>query len=397
MRAQIARVVAGTVDQCGLSAPQELHPHQVHAGRADDAAVMTDHALAVENRQLQPGIIRPIAGGPDDRLDPALDEVHAERGCFLDTGRRQTIRRLHRVVEAVRARPFVDEVEQPAHLEIGERAHVAQRPGKLRLAVFGDAGETADQPHADVGEGVEVQGRAVGCAGKLQRGNPSRPRDVVHLVVALVEHAGGVHPPFQILAAIDARRPDVLSDRQRDRSPRALELVRDLGAARGSAHDQDAAVGELARIAIGLGGQRRDRRRHAGGEARHPRDVARTRGQHDGPAPPVAPVRAHEVSGLRAAHRGDGRMGSHRSRDRLRIGRDEVDDLRQRPIAIGIVAVIAKARQPALPVGGQQPQRVPSLGAPAYGRPRRAPAGHDRSNAPRGSGSWQEPRAPRRR
>ena len=43
------------------------------------------------------------------------------------------------------ARPFVDEVEQPAHLEIGKRAHVAQRTGKLRLAAFGDAGETADE------------------------------------------------------------------------------------------------------------------------------------------------------------------------------------------------------------------------------------------------------------
>ena len=190
---------------------------------------------------------------------------------------------------------------------------------------------------------VEVQGRAVGRAGKLQRGDPSRPRDVVHLVVALVEHAGGVHPPFQILAAIHARRPDVFSDRQRDRSPRALELVRDLGAARGSAHDQDATVGELARIAIGLGCQRRDRRRHAGGEARHPRDVARPRGQHDGLAPPVAAVRAHKVSRVRAAHRGDSGMGSHRRRDRLCIGRDEVDDLRQRPIAVRVVAVIAES------------------------------------------------------
>ena len=40
MRTQIASVVAGAVDQRGLSAPQELHPHEIHAGRADDAAVM---------------------------------------------------------------------------------------------------------------------------------------------------------------------------------------------------------------------------------------------------------------------------------------------------------------------------------------------------------------------
>src|SRR5436190_1559542 len=120
-----ARIVAGAVYQRRLSAPQELHPHQVHAGRTDDAAIMGDVALAVEHRQLQPGIVRPIASGPDDRLDPVLHEVPAERRGFLDTGRRQVIRRLHVAVEAVRARPFVDEVEQPTHFEIGKRAHVA--------------------------------------------------------------------------------------------------------------------------------------------------------------------------------------------------------------------------------------------------------------------------------
>ena len=87
-------------------------------------------------------------------------------------------------------------------------------------------------------------------------------------------------------------------------------------------------------------------------------------------------------------------MGSHRSRDRFRIARDEVDDLRQRPVAIRIVAVIAKPRQPALPIGGQQPQRVPSLGAPAMGdfaalqqdmidRALREAAAHRKSRVPR--------------
>ena len=55
---------------------------------------------------------------------------------------------------------------------------------------------------------------AVGRAGELQRRHPSRPRDVVDLVVALVVHAGGVHPPLHVLAAIDARRADVLADRR---------------------------------------------------------------------------------------------------------------------------------------------------------------------------------------
>ena len=90
---------------------------------------------------------------------------------------------------------------------------------------------------------VERSGVPASCSEGTRRARA----DVVHLVVALVEHAGGVHPPFQILAAIDAGRPDVLADRQRHRTPRALDLVRDLGAARRRPHDQDAAVGELAR------------------------------------------------------------------------------------------------------------------------------------------------------
>ena len=96
MRAQVAGVVAGAVDQGGLSAAQELHPHQIHAGRGNDPAVMADHALAVENRQFEPGIVGPIAGGPDDRLDLARGEVHAERRRILDAGRRQAMRRFDR-------------------------------------------------------------------------------------------------------------------------------------------------------------------------------------------------------------------------------------------------------------------------------------------------------------
>ena len=58
-------------------------------------------------------------------------------------------------------------------------------------------------------------------------------------------------------------------------------------------------------------------------------------------------------------------MGPHRRRDRLRVACDEVDDLRQRPVTVGVVAGVAESRQPALPVGREQMQRVPSLGAPA--------------------------------
>src|SRR5262245_15369063 len=158
MRAQVASIVTGAVDQRGFAAPQELHPHEVDAGRTDNAAVVRDVALTIENRQLQPGIVWSVTGGPNDRLDAALNEVHAERGRLLDAGRRQTIRRADRSIETVRVRPFVDQLEQAAHLEIGERAHVAQRAGELCLPILRDACETTNQPYADLGEGIEIEG-----------------------------------------------------------------------------------------------------------------------------------------------------------------------------------------------------------------------------------------------
>ena len=44
--------------------------------------------------------------------------------------------------------------------------------------------------------------------------------------------------------------------------------------------------------------------------------------------------------------------------------RDELDHLAHRHVAVGIGAVVAIPGQPALPVGRQQPQRVPALAAP---------------------------------
>ncbi len=183
-------------------------------------------------------------------------------------------------------------------------------------------------------------------------------------VVALVEHAGGVHPPLQVLAAVDAGRPNVLADRQGHRTARAVDLVGDLGAARRCADDQDAAVGELVGIAVLLGRERGDRGRHQIGKGGNTGDVAGSGSEHDRPALPVALVRAHQVPRLGAAHRRDRRVGLHRGRDRLGVAADELDDFRHRPVAVGIVALVAEARQPALPVRGQQPQRIPALGAP---------------------------------
>ena len=67
----------------------------------------------------------------------------------------------------------------------------------------------------------------------------------------------------------------------------------------------------------------------------------------------------------RIARTPHGAIAPNHARDIL-VGR-HVDDLRQRPITIRVVARVGKSRQPALPVGREQTQRVPTLAAPALG------------------------------
>ncbi len=141
----------------------------------------------------------------------------------------------------------VDGVEQPAELEVGERADVGQRPGELGDAVA-HPGEPADDPHPVGPEGVEVEG-AVG-ADELERGEVARPDEVVDLVPALVEDAEHVEPPEDVAPAVAAGHADVLADREGHRPSGALELLGDLQAARRPADDEDAAAGQPVRVAV---------------------------------------------------------------------------------------------------------------------------------------------------
>src|SRR6516165_7295022 len=108
--AQVSGVIAGTIDQCRFSTAQERSAYQIHASGRNDPTIMTDHSFTIENRQLEPGIIGTVAGGPDDCLNLSAGEVQTERRSFLYMGGRQPVGRLGRVVQTVRVRPLVDEV-----------------------------------------------------------------------------------------------------------------------------------------------------------------------------------------------------------------------------------------------------------------------------------------------
>src|ERR1700681_4758825 len=110
---------------------------------------MTDLALAVENRDVEPGMVGAEAGRPQDCPYPAPSQVHAERRCRLDLGRREAVWRRHLVIKAGEAGPFVDALEKAGELQIGEGTLVAERAGELGLAL-GDAGKPSDQLDPDL-------------------------------------------------------------------------------------------------------------------------------------------------------------------------------------------------------------------------------------------------------
>ena len=93
----------------------------------------------------------------------------------------------------------------------------------------------------------EIDRATFGRADELRRRDVPGPDEVVDLVVALVEHTRGVHPPEDVTPAIDPWHPHVLADRERDRAAAAMDLVGELDARRRSADDEHAAVRELCR------------------------------------------------------------------------------------------------------------------------------------------------------
>ena len=62
---------------------------------------------------------------------------------------------------------------------------------------------------------------------------------------ALVEHAGGFHPPEDVATSIGARHPHVFADGKGDLPSAAVDLVGELQAGGRSTDDEHAAVVEL--------------------------------------------------------------------------------------------------------------------------------------------------------
>ena len=96
-------------------------------------------------------------------------------------------------------------------------------------------------------------------------------------------------------------------------------------------------------------------------------DVAGARRHHHALRPPFAPVGLDHIAAVGLAQAGDGGVGLDRRRDHSSVTVEERDRLGHVPVAVRVVALVAEARQAALPVRRQQPERLPALGAPGVG------------------------------
>ena len=74
MHAEFPHVVLGAVYEARLPATEIWQPQHIQSGRVNDAAIVLQLSLAVEDPRIQPGIVRAEAGRPYHRAN-----VHAQR------------------------------------------------------------------------------------------------------------------------------------------------------------------------------------------------------------------------------------------------------------------------------------------------------------------------------
>ncbi len=212
--------------------------------------------------------------------------------------------------QRVIAAPSVERIEQPAHLQIGKRELIGEPSGEERAAVT-NSRQPADDLDSRSSQNVKVERRVLGRADELRRRQPPGALEIVDLIVTLAPDAGGFHPPEHIAAAVVARQPHVLADRERHGSPRALDLIGELHAGGRGTHDKHPARRQPLRIAIVECREAFDVLRHRLTHLRHARDVCGTARQHHAAAADLAVVGRDVVATIDAPDGGDARVGAH--------------------------------------------------------------------------------------
>ena len=154
------------------------------------------------------------------------------------------------------------------------------------------------------------------------------------------------------------------ADRQCDRPARTVDLVGELDAGRRRPDDEHTTIVQLVRTAILHRRHDSDVRRDRTCERRHVGDVAGPRREHDRRSPPRPLIGVDDIAVRRRPHRRDSRSALNGRRHHPGVALDERDDLGHRHVPVRVFAVVGQSGQPALPVGREQPQRVPALRLP---------------------------------
>ena len=166
-------------------AAQDRQAQRIHPGRFDHSALVSELALLVQHRHVQPTVVRVEPRRPHDAANRPTAQIELQRRRRGDACRLEALGRADVGVASGRAGPLVEGSEQALHLQVGEREHVAEAAREQRPAVP-DGGESADQRDAHRVERVEIERRPLGGADQLRGRQSTRPRQVVDLVVALV-------------------------------------------------------------------------------------------------------------------------------------------------------------------------------------------------------------------
>ncbi len=204
---------------------------------------------------------------------------------------------------------------------------------------------------------------------ELERGLLARGLRIGDRLQRVVEHTHSIEPPENVVAAVGARQPDVPADGENDGPAVTAQFVGELHPRRGAADDEDTAIPQVSRAAIGRGRHLMEGGWNAIGPRRHRGPVAIPRGNRDHRRHPEAPAGRDDEAARRSRDALDDRPLFDGRRKRIGIAREEVDHLVDGHESVRIGSRIREVRQSRLPVWREQAERLPPLAAPALGDP----------------------------
>ena len=197
----LTSVVLDAVDERGLATPQDGETERVQARAVDDATVVAEMALGVDDRHVEPAVIGAKSGCPDDRADLPVAEVELQPRRPGNLRWREALGRRR---SGSPRQPGPTRRRRPAAAPAsGLRASTrfADRPRRAPGRHGGCPAADELDPHR--GERVQVERRPLGRPDELRRRQPPGPcRD---------------RPPRRSVDPRRRRRPSTRGRRGRDR------------------------------------------------------------------------------------------------------------------------------------------------------------------------------------